>query len=726
MLGPALFAVTLFTSAALLFFVQPMIGKMLLPHVGGAPAVWNTCMLFFQAALLAGYAYAHATTAWLGVRKQAALHLSVLALPLLALPLAVPAGWSPGVDENPVPRLLALLLVSVGLPFFAVSTSAPLLQRWFANTGHARARDPYFLYAASNAGSLLALLAYPFVLEPLLPLRQQAFGWAVAYGLLLLFTLTCAVVVWRHAGTAPTAKAKLEDRASGTESPPWPSRLRWVALAFVPASLLLGVTTHLTTDVTPVPLLWVLPLAVYLLSFILAFGPLSANGFRAFRLLLPPVALLQAYFLVVKPGASLGLLLGVNLATLFVVSTVCHGELARTRPAARMLTEFYLWVSVGGVLGGVFNALVAPLVFSWLVEYPLVLVLACLLMPAGGAPPSGPTRVLDWVLPATLGLVAAGTLFLTAPKDVTIPFAVLVLLGLALATRPLRLGLGLAVLLLVGFGYTQRQVSRVFRERNFYGVLWVWDDGNKYFLMHGSTIHGAQRRSEDPRVRDLPLLYYHPSGPAGQVFEAFFRTRPKRRVGVVGLGAGTLASYGEAGQEFTFYELDPGVIRLASASPYFTYLRDSAARIRIVPGDARLSLAREPDAAHDLLVIDAFSGDSIPSHLLTKEAVRLYLEKLTGDGLILMHITNRYLDLGPVVSNLAAANGLLNLAQYDEAGVREQAVGKLPSYWVALARRAQDFGPLAGNSRWRELPLPRDTPVWTDDYSNLFGAVKRR
>jgi hypothetical protein len=727
-----MFAATLFLSAGLLFFVQPMVAKLILPTFGGAAAVWTTCLVFFQVALLTGYAYAHVVATRLSARKQAVLHAGVVTLPLLALPIVVPAGWSTPDAANPVARLLGILAVAVGLPFFVVATSAPLLQRWFAAARHARSHDPYFLYAASNAGSLLALLAYPFVVEPLLPLRRQSMVWAAGYGVLVLLTWACAVAVWRHAaaGAEVCDKPVSPPQDAGT-TPGRPtgigSRLHWVVLAFVPSSLLLAVTTHLTTDIAPVPLLWVGPLAVYLLSYILAFSRLPWWFLPLVRSVLPLTVLAQIYLLVVIPPASLKVLIAANLFTLFAVSMSCHGELARRRPPAAHLTEFYFWASAGGALGGVFNALLAPLLFSWLVEYPLALVLACLLMaPLRPRPASRLTIALDLLLPLALGLLAAAALFRCPEKYWTLLFAVLALLAAALMTRPVRMGLGAAALLVVGLTLRQNLEPTVYRERNFYGIVRVVRLQDMHILLHGRTEHGAQQQRNDRRVRDLPRAYYYPTGPAGQVFAAFFNTTPKRRVAVVGLGAGALASYGEKGQVFTFFEIDPAVIALASDRRYFTYLCDSDAQIRVVPGDARLSLAREPDRSFDLLILDAFSGDSIPTHLLTREALGLYLNKLTPDGTLLMHISNNYLELGPVVSRLAASHDLVALAQYDEPTPREASFRKLASYWAVVARREEHLGSLARDQRWRPLALLPDTPLWTDDYSNVFRAVKRR
>jgi hypothetical protein len=677
------FGLTLFVSAALLFVVQPMLGKMILPIFGGVPAVWNTCMVFFQAALLAGYAYAHAGTTWLGSPRQAAFHVGVLCLPFLALPIAIRPDWAPAPDDNPIVPLLGLLTVSVGLPFFVIATSAPLLQKWFAHAAPG-SRDPYVLYAASNAGSMLGLLAYPVLIEPYSSLRTQSRIWAAAYALLVLMTLGCAVMLWRSRPIGPL----FEVRAKPTAPTPW-TRCRWLAYSFVPSSLLLGVTTYLSTDVAPVPLLWVIPLAIYLLSFILVFGGLATRLRRWMIWAMPPALLVQAGVLV-SETTSMALIFSVLLFTFFIVAMVCHGELARTRPPARFLTQFYLWISAGGVLGGLFNALVAPFVFSSVVEYPLVLVLAAALMPGPfGALAGTPFRWLNRLLP--LGLAA-----------------------------------GMGAILLSHEERSQAAHPVLHRERSFFSVLKVLrgSQGLTHTLVHGNIRHGAQVQSTDARQRRLPLLYYFPTGPIGHVFEEFRGPKAKRNVAVVGLGVGTLASYAERDQEFAFFEIDPAVDQIARDPKYFTFLADAQARgatIRVELGDARISLGREPDHHYGMLVLDAFSGDAIPTHLLTRQAIDLFLSKLTDDGILAFHITNTYLDLKPVLAAQAQAAGLVALANEDsDLSEEEIRRGKAGSTWVLMARRKEHLGSLPSHPDWWPLLSQPAFSPWTDDYSNIF------
>ncbi len=720
---PYLFATAAFLGAFLLFCVQPMLAKMVLPEFGGGPAVWNTCMMFFQLALLAGYGYAHAAIARLGARRQAVLHLGLLALPIATLPMAVSvAGAGAG---PPSLRLLGRLLATAGLPFFVVAALAPMLQRWLAATRLRRDGDPYVLYTASNAGSLMALVGYVALIEPNLTLRDQARLWAAGYAVLAILIVACAVALWRAPGP-PEAR-----EAAGR--PVVRERLRWAALAFAPSSLLLGVTTYLTTDLAPVPLLWVAPLILYLLSFIVAFAGPPAWARRACALAVSPAAV-ATLALMVRPGAvPLWATLAVHLATFFLAAAACHGELAATRPPAGRLTEFYLMLSLGGALGGLFNALIAPALFTWVAEYPLGLALAVLLVPA--VSPRGPrgrfARPLDVALPLLLGSMAYAVPRLwggRCPAWVLLvpPFACLLFIR-----RPARFALGLAVVAAVIVDDQDAGRKVVLRERSFFGVLRVSSDfpPGMNTLAHGRIAHGMQRRSPARSVRRVPLMYYFPTGPIGQLFDAYQGTPVVGRVGVVGLGAGSLAGYGRPGQEFAFFEIDPAVARIARDPAYFHFLGDCLARWRVVLGDARLTLAREPDGSFDLIVLDAFSGDAIPVHLLTREALRLYLHKLADGGLIAMHISNSYLDLGPPVRELARDAGLAGLDRHeDETSVPENelAQGRMPSHWIILARRQADLARLAGRPGWRALDGRREASVWTDDYSDLVRHLKWR
>jgi len=728
---PIVFALAMLVSAALLFVVQPMIAKMVLPLLGGSPEVWNTCMVFFQAALLAGYAYAHATTALLGARRQAVLHAGLLMLPFAFLPLRIPEAWlgSPPSGANPGPWLLGLLTVAVGLPFFVVSTTAPLLQRWFSGTGHPAAVDPYFLYGASNIGSMVALLGYPIVVEPNLRFARQSQFWAVGYGVFVVLILACAVALWR----APRGVQEADDDgddAAGAEGRPGLGRWsRLVGLAFVPSSLMLGVTTYLTTDIAAIPLLWVIPLAIYLLTFILVFARRPPLLHPWMVRVLPMAIVLLV--LVLSLGTQQLLFIPLHLLTFFLVAMVCHGELARLRPSARHLTGFYLAMSLGGVLGGIFNALVAPIIFDWVAEYPLALVLACLALPRVDRSEPGPwDRALDFAVPLAVGVVLVEIVTRILPRPGSQPGGlvprlvggVAAIICYTFKDRPVRFALGVGAVLFAFQVKPSHHGRILLQERNFFGVLRIAHDlpSHSHRMIHGNTLHGQQ--GLDPGLRREPLTYYHRTGPIGQVFESFGARPGRPDVAIVGLGAGSLACYAEPGQGWTFYEIDPAVVRIARDPRFFSYLQDCRARSRdVVVGDARLRLRDAPDGGYGLIVLDAFSSDAIPMHLLTREALRLYRGKLAGGGLIAFHISNRYLDLVPVLGALARDAGLIDRVRRDRDITPEQAkAGKTPSAWVVMAAREEDLGSLGKDPRWKASMVRPDEEVWTDDFSNII------
>jgi SAM-dependent methyltransferase len=964
------FALTLLTSATLMFWIEPMFAKMVLPLLGGTPMVWNTCMVFYQAVLLGGYVYAHVATKSWGTRKQAKIHLLVLCAAAIVVvatssflvPVRPGISWGPRGDVSPIPWLLGFMLVSVGFPLFVVSASAPMLQAWFADTGHKSGKDPYFLYAASNLGSMGALIAYPLLIEPNLPLGWQTWCWAGGFGLLMLLTAGCAVLLWRSRGVlAPAtvgASASLAgDSPAAVAADPWVSaaatapaaveapraeegslsleptlrlRLRWLALAFAPSSLLLGVTTFISTDVASFPLMWVIPLALYLLTFVLVFSRTTTLPYRAAKWAqtrmnhaldesLPkrlaavlkavlgwPIELLNPHklmilaqplvlvgvvfisFMAAQDKSVLGflglggspyfeMLLG-HLTAFFVIAMVCHGELARSRPKARYLTEFYIWMSVGGVLGGMFNALVAPVLFNSVVEYPLMIAVACMLRPQVGTFRSPVfSRWMDVLLPAALFAVLAGVLTVNhcnhkahqetkeppgdewhknvgenLPKghwlrptnqwlNEVLPLSeandalvrrfgpekptfedsdlteaqrreateqwesqcrkwrlfpeqwnlkarfTLLTLGLIAVFlfqfRPLRFGLGVLVLLAfyANFHDDDERGSTdpvIYQKRSFFGVMRVFEDKRvhrprdnqdktdpasrsavdflSHTLRHGTTDHGTQRF--DAGWRSEPVSYYFRrnelcdvgNSPLADVFEKLIDPRRHREIGVCGLGTGTTAAYARRGQGITYFEIDPAVLDIDTAPrfvipgtdervPLFTFLHDAkerGVRVDVKLGDARQTLEREEDAKYDLLVLDAFSSDAIPVHLLTKEAIQLYLKKLKPDGVLMVHISNRHLDLAPVVGNIAKELAreeepdLAALRCDDHAGGDERWEGKSASDWIALARTHTRLDPLrvmsAGEengSLWEEIPRYKKTVIWTDDFSNIIDVL---
>ena len=735
------FAAPLLLSAILLFWVEPMFAKMVLPLLGGTPAVWNTCMVFFQTGLLAGYAFAHSTTQRLGVRRQSALHVFVLFGAVLVLPVHIVffRNWPPPSGHNPIPWLLMILLVSVGLPFFVLSTVSPTLQTWYANTANSGRSDPYFLYSASNLGSILGLLSYPVLIEPYFPLAEQSRLWTAGYLSLIALDVVCALRLWRsHAPDHyPSPFLNSAEFAAGVEPVPAPGlwqRLRWVALAFVPSSLMLGVTTSFTTDFPPIPLFWVVPLAVYLLTFILVFAkkPFVSPELMNERL---PFLILAALFPVIsKTEWPVWLVIALDLLALFAVSAMSHGGLAQTRPPSTHLTEFYLWISLGGVLGGVFNALIAPLVFKRVLEYPLALILAALLRlpPGSRTKQTKYVRLLDYGMPLVLaGMIAAllrsARAFGLQPGEglQLLVFAPALVLCLSFGKRPLRFALGTIALFVSSSFYDGPYGKPLYADRSFFGVSRVTTDASKKFhlLFHGSTLHGMQ--SLDARRGREPLTYYSRTGPIGDVFAALEGSSRLQRVAIVGLGAGSLASYGKPGQELTFYEIDPTVERIARRSQYFTFLRDSPAKVGVVLGDARLSLVHAPDRGYGLIILDAFSSDTVPVHLLTREAIRLYFSKLADGGVLAFHISNRYLDLRPVLGDLAAdANAFCLLGNDSNISPAEENDGKRASLWVVMTRQEKDLGGLVRGSRWTVLSAEPRKPPWSDDFSNIVSVIR--
>ena len=778
-LAVALFTVAVAANAALLFAVQPMASKLDLPLLGGTPSVWNTCMMVFQALLLGGYLYAHFLTSRLRAGAQAAVHLALFALALLALPLAAPRT-APPPGGSPSLWLAGVLLVSVGPPFFVLSAGAPLLQRWFAASGHPSAHNPYFLYAASNAGSMVALLGYPLLVEPRLGLAEQGWWWGAAYAALGLLLASCAAAALvgarrtarlagpqLHDASPARAHARARDVAPVTApsaaAPTARDRVVWTLLSFTPSTLLLGVTRYVTTDVAPVPLLWVVPLALYLLTFVLAFAERARvpddllDGLAAVAL--PVLAVLVA----LGANKPLGAVAAGHLLAFFVAALACHQALAARRPGVAHLTEFYLWLSVGGLLGGVFNALLAPALFDTLAEYPIAVALAAamgaLAAPRAPAAPSAAGRAPSLfrrlaeedereepLNPAAraviyvLGPLSAGAfVYMGAVRLSIVPRAMEVtaatVLGalaalLVFRLRPWRAAFALGVVALLAggaLGQVRRSADVLVRARSFFGAYTVKASSTFHYLQHGTTLHGAQ--DTRPAERLDPLTYYHRRGPLGVLFDSAARLRPgtpPRAVAVVGLGTGTMACWGRAGERWTFYEIDPVIERIARDPRYFTYLRDCPPESRVEIGDARVRLADAPAGAYDLVLLDAFSSDAIPMHLITREALAIYLAKLAPGGLLAFHVSNRYLDLVPVLTELARDARIAGAVGQDVSGLGTAASMYSSSTWVVLGRRASDVAPMTKVRGWRPLPPRAPVRLWTDDYTDVLGVVRWR
>jgi SAM-dependent methyltransferase len=707
---------------------------MLLPYLGGTPAVWNTCMLFFQTLLLAGYAYAHLATTRLPVRPQIILHLLLLVAAALCFPVQVSEEAVRALDgaAQPLVWLLARLSAMVGLPFLLLATGGPLLQKWFSYTAHPAAKDPYFLYGASNFGSFLALFGYPLLLEPGLRLREQSLLWAAGYGLLLVLLGACAVVRWCAAGsTQPTAKQPTEIPAPLTVA----RRLRWVALAFVPSTLMLGVTTYLSTDISPIPLLWVMPLGLYLLTFILAFARRQYVSLPVLSKLVLGLGLALIFLIVAQLRQPIILLVCLHLLFFFIAALVGHTRLAEDRPPAAQLTEFYLWLSLGGMLGGVFNNLLAPHIFDTIAEYPLAVILALMLRVPSAKPQAWATpRWFDLAWPLGAGATAA-LLTMILPRLGMIPLRVIVLsclppalIAAASVAFPLRFALTIGALLLGANAYlSEISLGRtLLMERNFFGTLRVAEDreGKFRLLYHGNTIHGRQFRAGPQQCE--PLSYYHQRSPLGQAMTAFAAAPAAMKIAVVGLGTGAIATYSQPGQQWTYYEIDPAVLAVATRSEYFTYLSQCAATpVKTILGDARLQLRHAPDGQYDLLVLDAFSSDAVPTHLLTRQALQLYLTKLAPGGRLLFHVSNHYLDLRSVVAALTQSEGLVCLASDDTKAQKAALVeGQDPAYWMAVARTESDLGALSHSPHWHRAQANAQSRLWLDDYSNVLGAFK--
>jgi hypothetical protein len=726
------FSATLLLSALLLFSVQPMVAKMLLPVLGGAPAIWAVSLCFFQMLLLLGYAYAH-LLGRVGGRWGPAIHVALLLAAFLTLPVALPAAREPPAEGVQL-WLLTVLAGMVGLPFLVVSATAPLLQAWFGRIGHRRSGDPYFLYAASNAGSLVALLAYPPLIEPLLTLSSQSRVWMWGFLLLAACIAGCA---WIMVGQEPDTGLLSDENDSSAAAPvAWGARAGWVLLSLVPSGLLVAYTTYLTTDLASAPLLWVVPLALYLATFIVVFRERSLLSDRVL-LMLQPVAVAGAVAANEWTGDyswAVSALLG--LVAFVITCLVCHSQLYALRPGRRHLTGYYLALSLGGVLGGAFAALVAPLVFTGTWEFPLLLALGMFCRPALWR------KLQTWRAAAALGAAMAagagalgllafllGRDVLTASSDLRLDVVcgIAVLLVLLSAAGWPRAAASAAIAMVLAMIVLPSAAVPVYVTRDFFGTHRVIEtaSGNYRMLLHGTTVHGIQLNQSGTAAlsRMIPLAYYHPSGPLGMGLE-LARTAAGEgplRVGIIGLGTGAMACYAKPGDRWRFYEIDPAVARIATTPSLFRYIARCLPEPDIVLGDARLTIAREPDRSLDFLLVDAFSSDAIPVHLLTVEALALYLRKLSDRGLLVLHISNQNLDLAPVIeSNVAALDGVS--AVYAEG---KRAGGALASQAVLISRDPEMLSPVLGWHHARQLDKPAVRP-WTDDYSDILSAAWRR
>ncbi|AKS44916.1 hypothetical protein SAMN05444287_2167 [Octadecabacter temperatus] len=714
-LTPVLFSTTIFLSASLLFFVQPLFTKIVLPHVGGAPAVWTTAMLFFQTVLIGGYLYAHLITRYLSVRAQIALHLTLWALALFFLPLAVSAGWSYDAEQSTAGQTLLLFAAGVGLPFAVLSANAPLIQTWYARTGGYSADDPYFLYGASNLGSLIALLGFPLVAEPLFGATQIGWGWTVGFWALGALLLASGLMArGRHVRTVAQTQTQ--------SAPSLKTRLLWALIAFVPSSMMLAVTTKLTTDIGSVPLIWVIPLALFLLTFVMVFTNRPVASMATLRL----GYLIGLGVLAVVFSNLLGIHVSVWSAVLtvvafFLTALYAHALLYSERPSAEHLTTFYVTMSVGGAFGGFFNSIIAPSLFNELHEGAITVAVAAILLLIRAVRPS--RTALFGALALVVVILAKTTLISTFGIFVFGAIAIVLFLAVATTIRHTEHALAWVIVgFLVAGQVFVNHGTPLLRDRSFFGTHKIVEQDGLRIYGNGTTTHGAQRIVDLTADRPEPQLYYHRNGPMAQVLTSA-KADASGTVGIVGLGIGALACYGQPHQDWHFYEIDALVSDIAHDPSHFTFMSRCAPDAPTHLGDARMVLAEQDGLSFDILVIDAYSSDSVPVHLTTVEAFEIYLEHLNDDGVLVFHISNRYYDISRPLGRLAETLGLEARIQ-DYTGNTAADPGDVGSRVVVLSRHSEGLGDLNADPRW--TPLASDGGrVWTDDFANVLEVLNR-
>ncbi|HEY2382426.1 MAG TPA: fused MFS/spermidine synthase [Terriglobia bacterium] len=723
-----IFAPTIFLSAFLLFCFEPMIGKMMLPLLGGAAAVWITCLLFFQLMLLAGYGYALVLERYLPARAQIIVHAVMMVAVLFFLPIHFVTRPDEAASINPSGWLLWQLVKSAGIPFGIVSTTAPLLQAWLTKTKAAAARDPYFLYAISNAGSLIALVAYPLLIEPRIGVREQTWLWSTAYALLGAMLIAAAAVVWKTV-SSPSQEATPSVTA---EIPSWRQRLFWLAAAFVPSGLMLAVTNHILLNLASVPFLWILPLAVYLMTFMAAFGRKIHISSKAVSAAVPVVLLLLFPFAATSRAVDVKFLLpliAVHMLILAAGALLCHTALAARRPDPQHLTEFYFWIALGGVLGGVFTAVLAPFMFRTVIEYPLLVAAIAFFREPGE--PKTEINGGDLIFPAVLGFAVIGASKLLRSHGVNFTSdlwtsigldIVIILFAYLLRHRVFRFGVAMAILI---FAY-QRLLPQffggsefIYMARDFFGVKGVKYDfnTNSRRLLHGDTLHGIE--SQDPDFIGHPVAYYDPTGPVGDVMDMLSERGGNQHVGVVGLGTGSMAGWTAPSRHITFFDIDRQMIDIAMN--YFTFLPSCGKNCDVIVGDGRLSIEKANAGEFDLLMLDAFNSDSIPAHLVSREAIRMYLTKLKPDGFLLFHVSNRYMDVEALISAVVTDANLEALVRHDD---EQQNDLKARSHYIVAGRNAAALGALEHDANWMKVKKPDNVAAWTDDYSNMLAILR--
>lgn len=714
---PALFVTSVLSGAFLLFAVEPMFTKMLLPLFGGSPAVWNTAIIFYQVALLAGYGYAHVLRTRLSPLTQVIMHGTLAVVVLLALPIRIPPiDGDP--TSTPILSLLWLAAVGVGLPFFVLSANSSLMQSWYARSTGGNT-NPYALFAASNFGSMAALLAYPFLIEPNFGLKAQSALWAFGYSVFALQMLGCAALMLRasrHQVVAIGPNAAIAAPVAISKK----QIARWLVLAALPSSLMLGVTSYFEDQVAAIPLFWTVPLALYLLTFVIAFGFGNFVSRERIGRVVPYVILVLVALMVISPQMAIEAELAIHLGAFFVIALYCHATLYAERPPEARLTEFYLWLALGGALGGIFNALIAPVLFARVLEYPIALAAGALLLPARSSSASKMQKASDFVYPALLAIAIVSiavipVLFNHWIAEDAATFIAAAVVAASFIGRPTRFALGVAAILVIAMWLPTWLGSEMLVTRNFFGVKHVSRSPEFHSLVHGATLHGIE--STIYGQERTPLSYYSKQGPLGDIFRNLGPQLARADIAVAGLGVGTTACYATAGQNWTFYEIDPQVVAIATNPTYFRYLSTCTPHAKIVLGDARLSLVAAPQHHDALLVLDAYTSDQPPVHLITKEAFDAYLSALTPHGAIAIDISNRHFDLAPVLGNIAEAEGMVAYGRADDSPRRE--IGTSSSNWVILARSNQDLHGLADDPRWHPIGVSPTLRLWTDDFSSL-------
>jgi hypothetical protein len=727
------FILTLFCSAGLLFLVQPMFGRMAMPILGGAPAVWNVAMMFFQTTLLAGYFYAHLLNK-LPFRTQVVIHSGLLATALLALPIHLEASTLVPDSETPTLWLLGLMITTIGLPFFAISAQAPLMQRWFSRSNDRQAQDPYFLYSASNIGSVLGLLAYPAIMEPFFSVDTQASVWSIGFLLVLLLVLVSGFsILGIQKSTFPAVTEKPISIKIRTQ-------LHWIVLAAVPSGLLLSVTNNITTDIAAMPLMWAPPLLAYLMSFVVAFAPPRWLSFETIRRFAPFFVIGLSLTGAITGILGIGGTVFLQVFFFFGVALACHATLVATRPDAQGLTQFYLLMSFGGAVGGAMVALLAPLLFNWIFEYPILIAVSALLLavPEKTVSEIRLKRIIDGnhnaiVWDIVFVIMAIGIAASAFANDngsyvtYTISTAGLFILCFIARKRHLRFAAVITVCSIVFGGFVKSSLSLDTKllARSFFGVYRVGDDNNQMrLIVHGTTVHGAQ--SKLAAYKNEPQSYYLPESGIGLVMQ----TIERGNIGVVGLGSGALACYAKTEQNWSFYEIDPLVAEIAKNKSYFTYLSDCTPKAKIKIGDARLQLKSAVNNEYDVLVIDAFSSDSIPLHLITADAFSLYRAKMHKNGILMVHISNKYMDLKPVVGNIAKQQNWQAWSYFYKppAGKKLKGRNSTPSNWIMLTPNQsvadKQFAQMKnGQTGWEKVIPDPAQAVWTDNYANTLSVL---